>query len=346
MLRDLEISYDGDLIDRVTFKKGQSVRPLWETMLALSPDEMVYWVDRFDFLCPVASEWALAQAFEESAKIKIPLRIQFVRSILNEVNRLIYLTTYLGGVVKGVGLSTSYQQVMILREQVFQKQEELTGGRILPQVLKVGGVRRDLALGDIQKLGEFLKGWKFGWKKWFELVEDDPILESRLEDLLKISYKTAEKSALWGIIGKASGLVYDARLHQPHGAYSQVNAELKYDFELNGDALARFYVAIFEINYSLNLIDQFLVQISSENPSTKLDYKLNPGIFTGSAESAKGPVTAVIEVGSDQKTKAVRVISVGQRIWPRIEELFAASRAEEFDLLWASLGMSAEESEI
>lgn len=347
MLSDLEISYNGDLIENVKFKKGLAQRPLWSTLKNLTPDQMVMWSDRFDSLCPVASEWALAQALENSCGVRVSARTQMVRSIFAEINRLVYLTSYLGNVVRGAGLMQAYQQILILREQVFQKQEEITGGRILPQVFKVGGVRRDLALGDLRKVREFLNTWKESWNSWLSLTAEDEILQSRLEDLLPISAETCRKFALWGIVGKSSGLVYDSRIHQPYGGYPYLDLQLSFGFPLLGDGLTRFKMAIFETNLALNLGEQLLNQMVSESApvAAPKEIKLQDGIFTGTSEATKGPVTAVVEV-KGEKVANLKIFTPGQRIWPQIEEFFVGSRAEEFDLLWASLGMSAEESEL
>jgi NADH:ubiquinone oxidoreductase subunit D len=146
-----KLQYEGDMLKSAAFQKGFQERPLWTKLQTLTPAEMILWVDRFDSLSSISSEWALAQAFEKSYGLEIPKRTQYVRSILCEVNRLIWLTTYLGRVMKALGGLTLYQEIMVLREQTLSAQEELTGGRILPQALCLGGCRRDLALGHIER---------------------------------------------------------------------------------------------------------------------------------------------------------------------------------------------------
>lgn len=346
-MRGVQIHHSGDLIRKIEIQKGYSYRPLWKTLESLSPQEMVIWVDRMDSLCPVSCEWALAQALETSANVAVSTRAQLVRSIYCEINRFVYLTTYLANVVKQLGLETLYQYAMILREQVFQKQEEFTGGRILPQALSVGGVRRDLALGDVQKVQAFIKDWRASWVKWKEIVIDDPLLEDRLSDLLKISQRNLKEKAIWGIMGKASGLTYDARLHQPHGAYSMIDFKLKYEFPLKGDALSRFNVAVAEVDISLNACEGFLnlVNQSESISSAKADHKFQAGIFSGAAESARGPVTSFVEVDEQGRVRGVKLFNCSQRIWPTIENYFEGIRSEEFELSWASLGFSSEEAE-
>ncbi len=347
-LRDLDIDYDRDLIKRVSFKKGQSVRPLWSVIENLPPDQMIIWVDRMDSLCPISCEWALAQALEKSCGIILPKRAQFVRTVFAEINRLVYLTTYLGGIVEAAGIPIAQQKILMLRELVFQMQEELMGGRVLPQVLKLGGVKRDLAIGDVQKVAQFISTWKKSWAEWLALVENDEILLSRLEGLLRLPLSDIRGKGLWGILGKAAQNIYDARLHQPHGAYSYIDLNLNFSFPLTSDALSRYQVALNEVKISLHALDELLKNIPQDSgaESATIEGILKSGFYSASTESARGPVTAVIEVDKSGKLRTARLFNVSQRIWPGIENYFVGLKAEDFNLAWASLGISGEESEV
>ncbi len=341
------LTFDGDILKSATFKKGNEERPLWKRIERLTPNEMIIWVDRFDSLCPIACEWALAQAIEDASEIIIPKRTQYVRTILSEINRLVWLTTYLGRVIGSFGQRTMLQQIFVLREQVFTIQEELTGARILPQALIVGGVRRDLPLGNIQKIQVFTKEWSELWKVWKNLVTGDELLESRLNGLIKIDTVTIEKLGWWGIVGKASGVNYDSRRHRPHGAYPYLDFNLVSKSE--GDAKSRFEVALEEVEVALKLIDQIVKDIpeQSENQGTvPVPRALRPGFYSSSAESAKGPIISCLEVSDKNIITTVRLFSAGQRVWPVIDHLFKDMRGEDFEPAFASLGITPEDSEI
>jgi Ni,Fe-hydrogenase III large subunit len=305
---------------------------------------MLIWIDRFDSLCPIACEWALAQAIEEACEVNIPKRTQYVRTVLNEINRLVWLTTYLGRVIGSLGQKTMHQQIYVLREQIFTIQEELTGGRILTQALSVGGVHRDLPLGNVQKIQSFIKEWSELWKVWKNL-------DSRLAGLVKLDSQTVEKLGWWGVVGKASGVPYDSRLHRPHGAYPFLDFNIISKSE--GDAKARFEVATDEVELTLKLIAQIIKDIPAppikdcgpgpRNPTPGI---LRAGFYSGTAESAKGPIISCLEVSDKNIITSVRLFSAGQRVWPVIDHLFKDIRGEDFEPAFASLGVSPEDSEI
>jgi Ni,Fe-hydrogenase III large subunit len=341
------LTFDGDILKSATFKKGNEERPLWKRIEHLSPNEMIIWADRFDSLCAIACEWALAQAIEDASEIVIPKRTQYVRTILSEINRLVWLTTYLGRVIGSFGQRTMHQQIFVLREQVFTIQEELTGGRILPQALAVGGVRRDLPLGNIQKIQNFTKEWSELWKVWRDLVTGDDLLESRLIGLIKIDTVTIEKLGWWGVVGKASGVSYDSRRHRPYGAYPYLDFNLISKTE--GDAKSRFEVAIEEVELTLKLVNQIIKDIPEQidtPPSTTPPRALRSGFYSSSVESAKGPIISCLEVSDKNIITTVRLFSAGQRVWPVIEHLFKDIRGEDFEPAFASLGITPEDSEI
>ncbi len=346
MLAPIEASmaYDGDLIAAVQIKRGTHIRPLWAKMESLKPEHMILWADRFDSLCPIASEWALSQAVEAAAKIKVPKRAQYVRTILCELNRLVWLTTYLSRITYALGQRSLTQHALLLREQVYQRQEELTGGRVLPQAFNIGGCRRELAIGDVQKVRQFIQGLRFSWNKWLDLIADDPLVQSRLAGLLVIPSEYVEQMSWWGVVGKASGVNYDARKHRPHGAYPFIDFSIP--TRKQSDALARFEIAIAEINCSLEIIENLLNTIPVEiEPTPKFD-GLTQGFYFGAAESAKGPVISALEVTARGAVATVRLFTSGQRVWPTIDEMFEGTRVEDFQLAIASLGLDPEEAEL
>jgi Ni,Fe-hydrogenase III large subunit len=250
-----------------------------------------------------------------------------------------------------LGQKTLSQQVFILREHVFVMQEELTGGRILPQALRLGGCRREFAMGDEQKTRRFLENWKTFWKQWLDLVTDDPLLESRLKNLLAIPSGMIESLGWWGIVGKASSVCYDSRKHRPHGAYPHLNFTIpRRD---RGDAGSRFEVVIEEVELTLSLLDQLLQTIPKSDGSIKAGPasgsqgpELKPGFYFGCSESAKGPVIAAVEINNDGHVTTLRLFATGQRVWPCIDPLFHSIRAEDFQVAFTSLGVDSEEAEI
>lgn len=339
-----ELQYDGDMLKSATFERGYQERPLWAKLQTLTPPEMILWIDRFDSLSAFSCEWALAQAFESAYGLEVPQRTQYVRSVFCEVSRLIWLTTYLGRVMKALDGFTLYQEVMVLREQTFAIQEEITGGRILPQILNLGGCRRDLVVGTIQKLSHFISDWREAWKNWLGLINGDTLLDARLKGLVPISPKVVNKLGWWGIVGKASGVNYDSRFVRPHGAYPFV--EIQRVERTEGDAKARFDTVIDEVNLSLEILIQLLSKIPEGSVATPTPKNLKPGIYTATSESGKGPIISCLEITEECQVGSVRLFSTSQRVWPHLDSLFTRIRAEDFQLAYATLGIDSEDGEI
>ncbi len=339
------VSYDGDVVRSVHFKKGRERRPLWQALQQLDLDNMIGWADRFDSLCPLAAEWCLAMALEESADVQVPERIQYVRTLHGEINRLIWFTTYLGKICQVLRLFSLREEILLLREQIFLITEELLGGRVLPHAFKLGGCHRVLSIGESQKVRSFLKGWRFQWDRWVDFFSD-PMIESRLSGLLKINPAVVEHRGWWGVVGKASGVAYDARQQRPYGAYPF------FDFKIpslqTGDAWARVQIACQEIELSLQLIDKVSSQMPSDGgvlpASEKNPPMLKDGIFKATSEASKGAFTAAVVI-KDQKILNMRIFSSGQRVWPYLETLLVGIRSDDLDLAIASLGVDPEEAE-
>jgi Ni,Fe-hydrogenase III large subunit len=170
------------------------------------------------------------------------------------------------------------------------------------------------------------------------------LLWATLKDLVPVSQTLVKRLGWWGIVGKASGLNYDARRHRPHGAYPFL------DFNLcerkTCDAKARFEVALDEMNLSLDILNQLLSDIPNDPGERPMPKSFTPGYFYGTSESAKGPIISCVEITEQGQVGSVRLFSTSQRVWPVIDHLFTNLRAEDFHLAHASLGIDSEDGEV
>lgn len=344
MIEISRMDYTGDFVKSFRLKRGLEIRPLWKKMERMDPDSLLIWAERFDSISPVAAGLSVAMALEKSAKFQVSLSNQYSRTIAAEINRLVWLVNYLGNSLKSISPEFCVSAAFLLREKVFATQEELFGGRVLVQSTKLGGLRRGFALGDLQKIRNFVEQWRAQWREWRSLVDNDPARVSRFSGVMVVPPALVQKYSWWGIVGKSSGVAYDSRLHRPYGAYPHVDFEVP--MGKNGDAETRFQVALLEVELSLTLIEKLLAGFPQASLHEVKEVKLNPGFYTGWAESGSGPFVSVLEVGADCMVHSVRIFSSDQRALPLLEKMLVGVRADDFWLALNSLGVSLENGEL
>jgi len=80
----------------------------------------------------------------KAAKLDVPERAQFIRSIILEIERLHSHLLWLGVAFHLVGYDTGFMHMWRIREKVMYLAELLTGSRKTYGINLVGGVRKDI----------------------------------------------------------------------------------------------------------------------------------------------------------------------------------------------------------
>ena len=111
--------------------------------------------DRFDYLNGIGNELCYVQAVEKLAGIEPPPRTKFIRTLMAELKRISSHLIYLGTYGNDVGAMTVFLYAFRERELLLDMFEAVTGGRLLYNYLRIGGLRNDLPTWSI-----FRRGWK------------------------------------------------------------------------------------------------------------------------------------------------------------------------------------------
>jgi len=217
-------------------------------------NQVCFIAERVCGICGFCHSTAYAQAVEEAAKIEVPDRARYIRTILLEVERLHSHLLWIGVAAHLTGFDTAFMRVWEVREKVMQLAERLTGNRKTYGLVVVGGVRRDLLDYRVSMIEKFLKEIK----KEFDRVVDF-LLSARsfVERCRGVGVLTKELAREWdanGPVARASGIDYDVRRDFPYAAYPDLSFDVPVYTE--GDVLARAMVRIDEVRESLSLIEQ------------------------------------------------------------------------------------------
>lgn len=339
-----ELNIDSERVDRVRFAWGREFKPLFESLRDLPPDPMIKWVSRTSSYEGFACEWALAQAFEEAAKIQVPTRGQSIRGLLAELQRILWGFHFLSSIFRAIGDVPRVEQALRLREFLFQALEIFTGSRVLPQTVVVGGVSRDLSVGDIKKFREVLKNVEFEMRLFFRDLSDELLFQRRLKGILHLSAERLSGLGWEGPVLQASGLDQDCRSREPYSVYSELNIKRFVpgnEGNSSCDALARFQAVLFQIRQSVNISYHLIVNFPDGEFRTQVP-TLNPQKLSGrgKVEGATGSVQAILKEGK------VKILTNSMRVRPHLENILEGVHFDDFDLALASLGFSFEEADL
>lgn len=264
-------------------------------------DQGVFLVERICGICSTSHPFAYVNAVEDLAKIQVPERALYIRTIIAELERLHSHLLWIGLAGHFIGYNTVWMWAWKYREPVLDCFEMISGNRQHYGMMKVGGVRRDIKDEDIPMLNKTLDGLVPAVNMFRGAVTDDPVIKARLKG---IGILTKQQAIDWCVVGptaRASGVNIDVRRDDPYGAYDRISWSVI--MEKDGDIFAKTLVRILEMYESISIIRQCL----NKMPKGAIDANVKeipPGEGIGRVEAPRGECFHYVK--SDGTNRPVR----------------------------------------
>lgn len=247
-------------------------------------------MDRGDYVSGVMGEQAVALAVEKLMEIEVPRRAQWIRTMTAELNRLATHLLWYGTMGLDTGAMGPFLYSMRDRESLLDILEAISGGRMMFNYIRPGGVVADLPAGIDAKISAFCDTFDTYVNEHEDILRGNEIFRARLSGVGVID---AEKALAFGLTGpnlRAAGVDFDVRKKRPYDAYG----EMDFDVPLGttGDAMDRFIVRIEEMRQSTRIIRQCIQGMPEGDHTAKVPKVLRPpaGEVYASVESARGEV--------------------------------------------------------
>jgi NADH-quinone oxidoreductase subunit D len=258
------------------------------------------YMDRLDYVSMMCNEHAYVMAIEKLLEIEIPIRARYIRTMFDEITRILNHLLWLGANALDIGAMTVFLYCFREREDLFDAYEAVSGARMHAKYYRPGGVARDLPdtmakyktsrwhnTREVEKMNQDREGslldflWSFTERfpgkvdEYETLLTDNRIWKQRNVDIGIVS---PEEAIQWGFTGpilRASGVPWDLRKKQPYAVYDQMQFEVP--IGKTGDCYDRYLVRVEELRQS-NLIVRQCIEWLRNNPGPiKIDdYKITP----------------------------------------------------------------------
>jgi len=221
--------------------------------------QFVPYTDRLDYLSSMTNNLAYVMAVEKLLGLEIPERAQYLRVIASELSRISSHLLAVGAWGLDLGAVTMVLYAFREREMVLDLFEMLCGARLTYNYMRIGGVRRDLPPGFVEKCRDFLKIFKTRVDEYEGLLTGNRIWLKRNKGVGIISAEDAINLGLTGPSLRGSGVKWDLRKDQPYLVYD------RFDFDIpvgeTGDCFDRYMVRVEEMRQAVRIIEQALDQL-------------------------------------------------------------------------------------
>ncbi len=219
----------------------------------------IVFTDRLDYTSAMNNNLAYALAVEKLCGIEVPERATVIRVIMAELSRIAAHLLWLGTYALDIGAMSVFFYCFREREKILDMFEMVSGQRLTPSYICIGGVRKDITEGFLEALKSFCDTFPSYIVDYENLLTKNPIWVNRLKD---VAVLPPDKAISWGATGpvlRGSGIKFDFRKATPYCGYEN------YEFEIpvgsKGDAYDRYLVRVEEMRQSNRIIQQAMKNI-------------------------------------------------------------------------------------
>ena len=293
-------SLDGEIVKKIDVNSGYIHRGIEKLCEEMTYPQTLHLTDRMDYLSAGINRHALCMCIEKASDIVVPERAEYIRVIMDELNRISSHLIAWAAHCNDLGATTAFIYGVREREHVLDIFDKTCGGRLIVNENVVGGVMFDI-YKDFQKdVKAFIPYMRERLKEYDDFFSHNVISLGRLVGIGNLSLEDAISYAVTGPAGRGSGWSCDVRKHKPYSLYNQVT--FKEIIRTEGDSYARYMNRLDEIEESLHIIEQLIDNIPEGDVVAKVKpvIRIPEGQFFQSVETGKGELSVFIESKGDK----------------------------------------------
>jgi len=331
----LIVELDGDIITNVAPDPGYVHRGIEKICEVRNIIKNIPVIERPAIIDSSNLNHAYIKAIEELQGVDAPERAQYLRSLLNEMNRIMSHLYWLSIFGVFVGHTTMFMWPLGDRELFIDLAEALTGARITHSYIVPGGVRRDLPQGFAEEAIKRTEYFEKRLKEYDKIFFDNPLFSSRSKGVGVLPKEQAIALGCTGPTLRGSGVDADLRKDEPYAAYPKLDFNIPTMNE--ADSFSRAYVRMDEMRESCKIIRQIVKEIPAGPIRRKAPIVLPRGEAYSRVESARGECSFFMIGGGGDKPERVRIITGSYRNMTAISAVLKGAHLADMPTAWWSI---------
>lgn len=232
--------------------------------------QFIPFTDRLDYLASMNNNLGYVLAVEKLINLQVNDRAQYIRTIIVELNRVASHLIGMGTFAQDLGAyATPLFYCFRDREKIVELFEQLCGGRLTYNYMRIGGVQTELPPYAEKIIKQFIKYERKKLKEYNELLTYNAIFLARTKKIGILRPEAAINYSVTGPILRACGVKWDLRKDEPYMIYDHFKFNVPVGIQ--GDSWDRFKVRLDEITESLKIIEQAIGAIPPGNAVAKVN---------------------------------------------------------------------------
>lgn len=296
----LILELNGETVERADPHVGLLHRATEKLAESKPYNQSIGYMDRLDYVSMMCNEHAYVMAIENLMGIEAPERARYIRTMFDEITRILNHLMWLGSNALDLGAMTVFLYAFRERENLMDTYEAVSGARMHATYYRPGGVYRDLPEHmpkvaespwrkgkDLARMNQWREGSLLDYLDAFTedffskvddyetLLTDNRIWKQRTVGIGEVSPERALQLGFTGPMLRGSGVEWDLRKKQPYACYHKM--DFKVPVGTRGDCYDRYLVRIEEMRQSAHIVRQCIDWLRvNPGPVMLKNYKIIP----------------------------------------------------------------------
>ncbi|OGU54226.1 MAG: NADH dehydrogenase [Ignavibacteria bacterium RBG_13_36_8] len=279
----LELELEGELVINVIPHIGYLHRCFEKHAEAMTYPQVLPYTDRLDYVTSMYNNFGYVVAVERLLGIEVPERVEYIRVIMGELQRIISHLIAIGTFGLDVGANTPFLYCMRDREKVLSIFEKTCGARLLYNYMWIGGLSHDIPHDFVRLTKEFIKDFRPTITELNNLLTFNKIFIERTANVGILPVETAINYGVSGPSLRGSGIKWDVRKNDTYSIYNRFDFDIPTGQGLQGtvgDTWDRYYVRVLELEESLKIIEQAIDNIPEGDVQSAIPKRIKPPVGT------------------------------------------------------------------
>ncbi|MDD5085541.1 MAG: nickel-dependent hydrogenase large subunit [Candidatus Omnitrophica bacterium] len=299
------VALRGEEITGIDVRLGYNHRGIEKACEERTYIQDMYLIERICGICSHSHSTCFIQGVEEIAKIEVPKRALYIRTLVGELERIHSHLLWLGVAGHEIGFDTLLMYTWRDREIVMDVLALLTGNRVNYGINTIGGVRRDITREQMKEVTRAMDSLEERTKYYIKIASEETTIIKRLSGVGVLSKEDALRFCVVGPTARASGVDHDVRRDDPYAAYSEISFNVITDN--HNDVYGRTVVRLKELMESYKIIRQLLEKLPEGPVSVKVPRKIPAGEVVSRYEAPRGEDLHYIKANGTDKPERVKV---------------------------------------
>lgn len=241
--------------------------------------QVIPYCDRMDYIASMNNDLGYAIACEKLLGIEVPERVEYIRVIMAELNRIGSHLIAIGTYGMDIGAFTPFLYCFRDRERILDIFEHTCGARLLYNYIWIGGLSHDVPADFQMKVRDFCKYYRPNIKELNNLLSFNKIFVERTANVGVLPADVGINYGVSGPVLRGSGVQWDLRKNDPYSIYDRFDFDIpvgKGKMGTVGDCWDRYMVRVEEMEQSLNIIEQAVEKMPAGNVQSTIPKRIRP----------------------------------------------------------------------